>query len=51
MKPRFRRLLAEILERTGRLADADSVRALLPPRSAPLPPCTPGGNWTGCPVE
>lgn len=51
MKPRFRRLLADILHATGRAREADSVRALLPARTAPLPPCTPGGNWVGCPIQ
>ncbi len=51
MRPRFLRDLAALFERTGRRTEADSVRALMPVPAAPAAPCTPGGNWLGCPVE
>ncbi|MEQ1693432.1 MAG: serine/threonine-protein kinase [Gemmatimonas sp.] len=47
MLPRFRRSLADALAGQGRTQQADSVRALVPPRRS-LPDCTPGGKWTGC---
>lgn len=48
MGPRLRRPLAEALTAQGRIAEADSVRKLDPPK-AQMPPCTPGGKWMGCP--
>lgn len=48
MRPRLRRVLAQAYERAGNIALADSVRRLDPPR-ANVPPCTPGGEWRGCP--
>jgi hypothetical protein len=47
MGSRLRRPLAESLVRQGRAAQADSVRALDPPRGV-IPRCTPGGDWRGC---
>lgn len=51
MRPFFVRQLAALARRTDRLARADSLDALLPARRAPLPDCTPGGRWIGCPLE
>lgn len=48
MLPRLRRALVESLAAQGRTREADSVRALDPPK-ANIPPCTPGGQWIGCP--
>ena len=48
MGPRLRRPLAEALAALGRNREADSVRALDPPKGD-IPACTPGGRWTGCP--
>ncbi len=48
MGPRLRRPLAEALAKQGKLALADSVRRLDPPKGS-MPPCTPGGKWVGCP--
>ena len=48
MRPRLRRVLAQAYERAGDKARADSVRRLDPLR-ANVPPCTPGGEWRGCP--
>lgn len=51
MRPFFLRQLAALARRTERPVRADSLEALLPPRSAPLPDCTPGGRWLGCPLN
>jgi len=51
MRPFFVRQLALLARHTGRGARADSFLALLPPRGAPLPDCTPGGRWRGCPID
>lgn len=48
MGPRLRRPLVEALTKQGKLAAADSVRRMDPPKGA-MPPCTPGGKWAGCP--
>ena len=48
MGPRLRRPLADALATQGKTASADSVRRLDPPKGT-MPPCTPGGNWIGCP--
>jgi len=48
MGPRLRRALADAFTKQGKLAAADSVRRLDPPRGS-MPPCTPGGKWVGCP--
>ena len=48
MGPRLRRPLIEALVLRGRLAEADSVGRLDPPKAA-MPACTPGGRWVGCP--
>lgn len=48
MLPLLRRVEVGALEVLGRRAEADSVRATVPPRGS-VPPCTPGGNWNGCP--
>jgi serine/threonine protein kinase len=48
MGSRLRRPLADALTRQGRVAEAEEVRALDPPRGL-MPPCTPGGDWRGCP--
>lgn len=48
MGSRLRRPLAEALTRQGRIAEAQEVRALDPPGGV-MPPCTPGGDWRGCP--
>ncbi|MBL0938062.1 MAG: serine/threonine protein kinase [Gemmatimonadaceae bacterium] len=48
MMPRLRRVLADAYALVGDQARADSVRHLDPPRAA-MPPCTPGGEWRGCP--
>ncbi len=48
MGPRLRRALADALAEQGKVAAADSVRKLDPPRGS-MPTCTPGGNWVGCP--
>lgn len=47
MLPRLRRPLAEVLLAEGRVADADVIRKMDPPKRA-VPPCTPGGDWRGC---
>ncbi len=48
MGPRLRRPLADALTAQGKMAEADSVRRLDPPKGA-MPACTPGGKWSGCP--
>ena len=48
MGSRLRRPLVDALTKQGKLAAADSVRRLDPPKGA-MPPCTRGGKWTGCP--
>ncbi|MEO7997277.1 MAG: hypothetical protein ABI852_07515 [Gemmatimonadaceae bacterium] len=48
MLPRLRRPLAEALQNQNRIREADSLRVLDPPSKA-VPPCTPGGDWRGCP--
>lgn len=48
MLPRLRRALAEALQQQKRTREADSLRVLDPP-PAKVPPCTPGGDWRGCP--
>ena len=48
MLPRLRRPLVEALVQQKRTHEADSVR-LLDPAPAAVPPCTPGGDWRGCP--
>lgn len=48
MGPRLRRPLVEALTAQGRIADADSIRKLDPPK-AQMAACTPGGRWSGCP--
>ena len=48
MLPRLRRPLVEALVRQNRTREADSIRVLDPlPRT--VAPCTPGGDWRGCP--
>jgi serine/threonine protein kinase len=48
MLPRLRRPLAEAVAQQNRKVEADSLRAL-DPLPASVPPCTPGGDWRGCP--
>ncbi|MBL0171287.1 MAG: serine/threonine protein kinase [Gemmatimonadaceae bacterium] len=49
MLPRVRRSLADALTGQQRTREADSVRALVPPKQS-FPDCTPGGKWLGCAV-
>ncbi len=51
MQPRLLRQLAVVLESRGAQIEADSLRTLLPVISATAARCTPGGNWSGCPLE
>ena len=48
MLPRLRRPLVEALMQQKRTREADSIRVLDPAPAAVLP-CTPGGDWRGCP--
>ena len=48
MLPRLRRPLVEALMQQKRTQEADSIRVLDPAQAA-VPPCTPGGDWRGCP--
>lgn len=48
LHPLLRRVQLEALTQLGRVTEADSVRRSVPPRGA-IPPCTPGGDWKGCP--
>ncbi|MGV3708898.1 MAG: hypothetical protein ACO1Q7_08650, partial [Gemmatimonas sp.] len=48
MLPRLRRPLADAVAGQNRRHEADSLRAL-DPLPATVPPCTPGGDWRGCP--
>lgn len=48
MLPKLRRALAEALRQQKRTREADSLQ-VLDPLPAAVPPCTPGGDWRGCP--
>jgi serine/threonine-protein kinase len=48
VRPLLRREEWWALVELGRLAEADSVRTFMTPTGT-FPPCTPGGNWAGCP--
>lgn len=49
MRPRLRRVLASAYDMLKEPAVADSIKKLDPPK-AKVPPCTPGGEWKGCPL-
>lgn len=46
--PLLARVRIAALTQLGRIQEADSVRAAWRPAGS-YPPCTPGGNWKGCP--
>ncbi len=46
--PLLRRVQWTAYQGLGRTAEADSLRKSVPQRG-PIPNCTPGGNWKGCP--
>lgn len=48
MGPRLRRVLVDALRQQGRVEEADRLSSVDPPRGG-VPPCTPGGDWRGCP--
>lgn len=48
MLPRLRRVLTLAVRGQNRNHEADSLSAL-DPLPAAVPPCTPGGDWKGCP--